>query len=147
MPLLDRIDQDLKQAMLAKDEARLSTLRLLKSAVKYVAIERSGAIGDAEIMQVIQKQIKQRRESIQQFAGAGRKDLASKEESEVRVLEGYLPKQISDTELKGIIEQELKAQGASGKKDFGRMMKHLSGKLAGSADNKKLSELLGQLLG
>ena len=147
MPLSEKIDQDLKQAMLAKDETRLSTIRFLKSAVKYVSIEKTGqTIGDTEILQVIQKQIKQHRESIQQFSAAGRKDLASKEEAEVRILEGYLPKQLSDAELKTAVEAEVRAQGASGKKDFGRMMKHLNEKLAGSADNKRLSELLGQLL-
>ena len=138
MTLLEKINQDMKQAMIARDEARLSTLRMLKSAVQYVAIEKSGALGDAQIVQVIQKQIKQRRESIQQFAEGGRKDMAAKEENEARILESYLPKQISQDELKKIVEQEVKAQGAVTKKDFGRLMKHLSEKLAGGADNKRL---------
>ena len=147
MSLPAKLDQDMKQAMLTKDADRLSTLRLLKSAVKYAAIEKPGSvIGDSEILQVIQKQIKQRRESIQQFTDGGRKELAAKEAAEVKVLESYLPKQISMDELKNIVEQEVKAQGAASKKDFGKMMKHLSEKLAGSADNKRLSEILGQLL-
>ena len=147
MPLSAKIDQDLKQAMLAKDETKLSTIRMLKSAMKYAAIDKPGAVfGDAEAMVVIQKQIKQRRESIQQFTEAGRADLSSKEEAELKILEGYLPKQLADVELKTIVENEVKAQGASTKKDFGRMMKHLNEKLAGGADNKRLSELLGQLL-
>ena len=146
MSLLEKLDQDMKQAMLAKDEGRLSTIRLLKSAVKYAAIEKSAAMSDAEIVQVIQKQIKQRRESIQQFTDGGRREMAAKEENEARILEGYLPKQIGAEELKRIVESEVKAQGASTKKDFGKMMKHLSEKLAGSADNKRLSEILGGLL-
>ena len=146
MPLLEKIDQDLKQSMMGKEEARVSVLRFLKSAIQYVTIEKNGALNDAEILQVIQKQIKQRRESIQQFAQAGRKDLAAKEENEVRILEGYLPKQLSDDELKRVVEQEIQLQGAAGKKDFGRMMKHLNEKLAGGADNKRLSEMLGQRL-
>ena len=146
MPLMDKIDRDMKQAMLARDADRLGVLRFLKSAVKYVAIDKSGAMNDAEVTQVIQKQIKQRRESIQQFAAAGRKDLAAKEEKELAILESYLPKQMSDAELKKIIEEEAGAQGAAAKKDFGRMMKHLNEKLAGAADNKRISEILGGIL-
>ena len=146
MSLSEKIDLDLKRAMLAKDEARLSTIRMLKSAIKYVAIEKSGALGDAEIVQIIQKQIKQRRESIQQFTDGGRKEMAAKEENEARILEEYLPKQIGPEELKRLVEQEVRSHGASTKKDFGRMMKILSEKLAGSADNKRLSEVLGGLL-
>ena len=134
--------------MREKNEIKFSTLRMLKSAVKYAALEKSAGtvLSDAGSMQVIQKQIKQRRESIQQFSAAGRKDLSIKEEAELTILESYLPKQLSDAELKTVVEQEVASQGASTKKDFGRMMKHLNEKLAGGADNKRLSELLGQLL-
>ena len=128
MSLLEKLDQDMKQAMIAKDEGRLSTIRLLKSAVQYAAIEKSAAMSDAEIIQVIQKQIKQRRESIQQFIDGGRQEMAAKEENEARILESYLPKQISAEELKNIVESEVKAQGASTKKDFGRLMKILTEK-------------------
>ena len=143
---MDKIDQDTKQAMLAKDADRLGVLRFLKSAVKYAAIEKSGTMNDAEVMQVIQKQIKQRRESIQQFAAGGRKDLAAKEEKELAILENYLPRQMPDSALKEIVEEEARAQGATAKKDFGRMMKHLNEKLAGAADNKRISEILGGIL-
>ena len=149
MALLEKINQDMKQAMRAKDEARLSAIRMLKSAVQYARLEKpsaGGVISDAEIMQVIQKKIKQHRESIQQFVGAGRQELASKEENEARILEAYLPKQISDEELKRIVEESVREQGASTKKDFGRMMKYLNEKLSGSADNKRLSEHLGGIL-
>jgi uncharacterized protein len=147
MSIQAQIDQDIKKAMIARDEGRLSALRMLKSAIKYASIEKPGAaFGDAEAMQVIQKQIKQRRESIQQFTDAGRTDLSSKELAEVAVLEAYLPKQLSEAELKTLVEKEVAAQGATSKKDFGRMMKHLNERLAGGADNKRLSEMLGQLL-
>ena len=146
MTLSEKIDSDIKQAMLSKDEARLSTVRFLKSALKYAAIEKSGALADAEVLQIIQKQIKQRRESIAQFSANGRQEMADKEENEARILEAYLPKQLSGDDLRRVVEQEVKAQGAASKKDFGRMMKHLTEKLAGSADNKSLSEALGKLL-
>ena len=147
MALYDTIDNDLKAAMIAKDAVRLSTLRFLKSALKYAAIEKKKeTLDDAEVRQIIQKQIKQRKESIDQFQKAGRKDLAGKETQEVKVLEEYLPKQMSDDELTGIVAAEIKAQGVSSKKDFGRMMKHLTEKLQGQAEAKRLSDVLNKIL-
>lgn len=135
--------------MIAKDEARLSAIRFLKSAVQYARLEKpsNGAqISDAEVLRVIQKQVKQHRESIQQFVAGGRKELADKEENELRILEGYLPKQVSDDELKKIVEEAVRTQAGSGKKDFGRLMNYLNEKLEGRADSKRLSGLLGGLL-
>lgn len=147
MNLLTKIDQDIKNAMISKDQVRLDVLRFLKSAVKYAALDKSGTpLTDADILQVIQKQIKQRRESIQQFSQSSRQDLAAKEESEVVVLESYLPKQMSDTELRALIEAVIRDSQASSKKDFGRVMKLCAEKLAGSADNKRVSEILGKIL-
>lgn len=146
MSLLERIDQDMKKAMIAKDQVRLDTLRFLKSAVKYVAIDKEGALSDADVMSVIQKQIKQRKESIQQFKGNGRPELAAKEEQEVAVIESYLPSQLSEADLIKIVEDEVKALGASSKKDFGRAMKACTEKLAGQADNKRISEILAKIL-
>ena len=146
MPLLEKIDQDMKDAMRAKDADTLSVLRFLKSAVNYAAIEKTGELTDADVTAGIQKQTKQRRESIQQFSENGRKDMAAKEEKELGILERYLPKQLSDEELKKIVEKEAAALGASTKKDFGRLMKHLSDQLAGSVDNKRLSAELGKIL-
>lgn len=147
MSMMQKIDQDLKAAMIAKDETKLSTLRFLKSAIKYSAIEKKvDALGDADIQQVIQKQVKQRRESIDQFKANGRADLADKEAAETAVLESYLPKQLGDDELAALVEAEVKAEGASSKKDFGRMMKHLGEKLQGRADSRRVSEALGKFL-
>lgn len=147
MSLLIKIDQDIKQAMIAKDQVRLDILRFLKSALKYAALDKPGApLADADILQVIQKQIKQRRESIQQFSQGARQDLAAKEEGEVAVLESYLPKQMPDAELRAFVETLIRESQASGKKDFGRVMKLCTEKLAGAADNKRVSEILGKLL-
>lgn len=147
MSLTQKIDQDLKSAMQAKDEVKVSTLRFLKSAIKYSAIEKKAeTLSDAEIQQVIQKQIKQRRESIDQFEKNNRPELAGKEKAETAVLESYLPKQISDMDLAAVVEAEVKAQGASSKKDFGRMMKHLNDKLQGQADASRVSAALGKIL-
>ena len=147
MSLQNQIDQDLRQAMTSRDEAKVSTLRFLKSALKYSAIEkRTEGLSDPDIRQIIQKQIKQRRESIDQFAKAGRKELADKEAKEAEILEGYLPKQLSDADLEELIRREAAAAGATDKKDFGRMMKLLSEKLSGQADAKRVSQFLGKIL-
>ena len=147
MSLQEKLDADLKNAMVAKDAARLSTIRFLKSALKYSAIEKKKALlTEAEVQQVIQKQIKQRRESVEQFNSGGRAELAAKEAAEIQVLESYLPKQLPDNELQKFIESETKAAGVSSKKDFGRMMKLLSEKLAGQADSKRISEILAKML-
>ncbi len=147
MSLIQKIDQDLKQAMIAKNEGKVSALRMLKSALKYSAIDKnSGELSDADAQTVIQKQIKQRRESIDQFSKNNRPELADKEKAEVVVLEAYLPQQMGDAELEKIVADEVKAQGATSKKDFGRMMKHLNEKLAGRAEARRVSEALTRAL-
>jgi uncharacterized protein YqeY len=147
MSLISKIDQDVKTAMVTRDEVRLSTLRFLKSALKYAAIEKKiPQLADPDIMQVIQKQIKQRRESIDQFSKGGRAELAEKETKELAILESYLPKQIADKELEGIVVAAAKEAGAVSKKDFGRVMKLLQEKLAGQAEARKISEILGRIL-
>ena len=146
MTLQEKINADMKEAMVAKDEARLSTIRFLKSAIQYACLEKPSAMDDAQVRQVIQKQIKKQRESVQQFVAAGRTALAAKEEKEIRILEAYLPPAISQDELQKVVEEAVRTEGASGKKDFGRLMKYLNEKMAGQADNKRLSEILGALL-
>ncbi len=133
--------------MIAKDETRTLTLRAVKSAMKYLAIERKAeTLSDADTFSVIQKQVKQRRESIDQFTKAGRQDLADKEIKEMVILEAYLPKAVTDAELEALIKEEIQKSGASSKKDFGRVMKALSEHLAGRADGKRISETLGKYL-
>lgn len=147
MTLAERLDQDLKAAMVKKDAARLSALRFLKSALNYVAIEKRGQpLSDADVMQVIQKQIKQHRESVEQFKAAGRAELAGKEQGEIAVLESFLPKQLSEPELAAAVAAFVKETGAASKKDFGRVMKLAGERLAGQADAKRISEQLGKLL-
>ncbi len=147
MSLEQKIDADLKTAMFSKDAIKVSTLRFLKSALKYSAIEKKiEHLSDADIQQIVQKQIKQRRESIEQFTKGGRQELADQETQEVKILESYLPKQLQDSELDAIVGAAVKEAGASSKKDFGRMMKLLNEKLAGQADPKRISEALGKVL-
>lgn len=147
MLLQQKIDQDLKEAMIAKNEIKVSTLRFLKSALKYVVIEKKvDVLSDLDIQQIIQKQIKQHRESIDQFEKGGRVELASKEKQEIVILESYLPKQLSDAQLEAFVAGQIKEAQAVSKKDFGRMMKILNEKLAGQAQSSRISEFLGKVL-
>lgn len=147
MSLYEKLEQDLKAAMVAKDADRLSVVRFLKSALKYSAIEKKvEKLNDADAQQIIQKQVKQRKESIDQFEKGGRSDLAEKEKKELCILESYLPKQLSDTELINFVQKAVVEENAGSKKDFGRMMKLLNESLAGQADSKRISDTLGKFL-
>ncbi len=147
MSLVEKIDSDVKQAMISKDSQKLGALRFLKSAIQYVAIEKKGGVlSDSDVQSVIQKQIKQRRESIDQFMKGGRADLAEKEKKEVALLETYLPKQMPDADLERFIQSQVQAAGVVSKKDFGRLMKLLTEKLAGQAEARRISDFLGKIL-
>ena len=118
MSLADQIDSDLKDAMRARDTARLGVLRMLKSALKYAAIEKSGAEGeleDAEATQVIRKQVKQRQDSIESFEKGGRPELAEKEKAELAILNAYLPAAMSDEELTRVVRETIAEIGATSK--------------------------------
>jgi hypothetical protein len=145
--LAQKIQDDIKAAMLAKDAARLDPLRMLKSAVKNLEIANPGKpLTDEAVFQVIQKQIKQRQDSITEFEKANRPELAAKEKSELAVLTTYLPTAMSDDELKKIIDEALKAGAVTSKKEFGKAMKLVQEKTAGKADNKRISDHLNRIL-
>ena len=142
MSLQKRIDEDLKDAMRAKDAARLSVLRLLKAALKNAAIEKVGAEGelnDADAVMVIRKQVKQRQDSIESFEKGGRADLAEKEKDEIAVLNNYLPQAMSAEELQKIVAETIAEVGATSRAQMGAVMKALQSKVAGRADGKTLS--------
>ena len=142
MTLSQRIDSDLKEAMRAKDAAKLGVLRMLKSAMKYGAIEKSGAdaeLNDADALQVIRKQAKQRQDSIDSFEKGGRPELVAKEKAELVILNSYLPQQMSAEELAKIVRQTIAEVGATSKAQMGVIMKALQAKVAGRADGKMLS--------
>ena len=150
MTLQERVDSDLKDAMRAKDAARLGVLRMLKSALKYSAIEKGGAeaqLDDAEAAQVIRKQVKQRHDSIEQFEKGGRPELAAKEKEELAVLNAYLPQGLSADELVKIVQETINEVGATSKAQMGAVMKALQGKVAGRADGKSLSQEVQKQLG
>ena len=149
MTLQQRVDSDLKEAMRAKDVTKLAVLRMLKSALKYAAIAKSGAeaeLSDAEAVQVIRKQAKQRQDSIESFEKGGRAELTDKEKQELAILNTYLPQGMSPDELAKVVRETIAEIGATSKAQMGAVMKALQVKVGGRADGKMLSaEVAGQL--
>jgi len=142
MTLQQSVDSDLKEAMRAKDAAKLGVLRMLKSALKYAAIAKSGAeaeLSDAEAVQVIRKQAKQRQDSIESFEKGGRAELAEKEKEELAILNTYLPQGMSPDELAKVVRETIAELGAKSKAQMGSVMKELQAKVTGRADGKTLS--------
>lgn len=149
MSLTAKIDADLKQAMIAKEADRLSVLRMLKSAVKYAAVEKVGADGvlpDSDVLAVIRKEVKKRQDSIESFMGANRADLADKEKKEVGFLEVYLPAQMSAEQVEALVKAAIQEVGATGKAQMGAVMKAAQTKAAGQVDGKTLSQVVQKLL-
>jgi uncharacterized protein YqeY len=132
----------MKTAMRAKDSARLSTVRLLLAAMKQREVDERIELTDPDVVAIVEKMIKQRRESIAQFEKASRQDLADKEKAEIQVLSGYLPQQLGDAEIQKEISSVIAETGASGAKDMGKVMAVLKGRLAGRADMGKVSGLV-----
>ncbi len=128
--------------MRAKDAARLSTLRLALAAIKQREVDERIELDDAAVVSVIEKMIKQRRESIAQFESASRADLADVEKAEVQVLSGYLPAQMGEAEVQKAVEAAIAETGAAGAKDMGKVMAALKARLAGKADMGKVSALV-----
>ena len=151
MTLQERVDSDLKEAMRAKDTTKLAVTRMLKSALKYAAIAKSDAgaeLSDAEAVQVIRKQVKQRQDSIESFEKAGRAELVEKEKKELSILNEYLPQPMSADEISKVVRETIAETGANSRAQMGAVMKALQTKVAGRVDGKALSaEVQKQLSG
>ena len=132
----------MKAAMRAKESARLSTVRLLLAAIKQREVDERIELDDAAVLSVIEKMIKQRRESIAQYEKAARNDLADVEKAEIQVLSAYLPAQMGDADVEKAVQAAIAETGASGVKDMGKVMAALKPKLAGKADMGKVSALV-----
>ena len=149
MKLQERVDSDLKDAMRAKEATKLGVLRMLKSALKYAEIEKSGTEADlskTEAVQVIRKQVKQRQDSIESFEKGGRADLAAKEKEELSILNAYLPQAMSSDELSKLVRETIAEVGATSKAQMGAVMKAAQAKVAGRADGKTLSQEVSRQL-
>ncbi len=145
-PVKERIQDDVKAAMRARDKARLGVLRMTTAAIKQREIDSRTELDDAGVLSVLDKMIKQRRESVDQYAAAGRQDLADKEAFEIGVLEEYLPAALSDTELDALISAALEQTGASSMKDMGAVMARLRPQVQGRADMGAVSARVKQRL-
>ena len=142
MPLREQLNDDIKTAMKARATDRLNALRLMLSAVKQREVDERITLDDSAVIGVVEKMIKQRRESIAQYEKAVRQDLADKEKFEIGVLEAYMPKQLSDAEVAAIIAQAVAESGAKSPADMGKVMAIVKPKLAGRADMGKVSGLV-----
>ena len=148
MALSDKVNADITAAMKAKDAARLSALRMMKAALMNKGVEKGRDLEDAEVLQVFASLVKQRRDSIDQFAKAGRTDLVDKETAEIAVLEEYLPPAASSADIDAAVAEAFAETGATSPKDMGKVMKAVMPKLAGkNADGKAVNEAVRRKLG
>lgn len=147
MSLKDKILSDIKDAMKNKDAVVLSTLRFLNAAIKNKEIEvRPNAITDEDVVNVIKKSVKQRQDSIEQYENAGRPELAENEKAELKILEAYLPEQLSEDQIAVIVREAITATGASTMKDMGGVMSYVREKTGGNADNRIVSQIVKNAL-
>jgi uncharacterized protein YqeY len=147
MSLRDTIDGDIKTALKSGAKDKVSALRMLSAALKNKQIDKRRPLTDDEVVETVRSLIKQRKDSIEQFAKGGRQDLVDKETAEVAVLEVYLPQQLSREEVESLVRSAVAESGAQGAKDMGKVMKALMPKLGGRADGKLVSELVKAALG
>ena len=148
MSLNDQVSADIAAAMKARDPSRLSALRMLKAAVMNKSVEKGHDLADGEVLQVVASLVKQRRDSIEQFAKAGRTDLVDKETGELAVLQAYLPPSATPEEIDAAVAEAIAETGATSAKDMGRVMKAVMPKLAGkNADGKAVNEAVRRTLG
>lgn len=147
MLIADTIDQDLTQAMKSKEQDKVSVLRMVKAAfVNYKIEKKREKLEDPEALEILQRQVKQRKESLESFQKAGRTDLAQKEEKELGILQTYLPKQLSDAEITQLVQKAVQTTGAKVKADAGRVMKELMPAVKGKADGKRVNDIVMSLL-
>jgi uncharacterized protein len=147
MGLREKIDADIKDALKSGAKDKVSALRMVSAALKNKEIDKRRPLTDEEVIETVRSLIKQRKDSIEQFAKGGRQDLVDKETAEVAVLEVYLPKQLGREELEALVRDAVAQTGAQGPKDMGKVMKALVPMIGGRADNKLVSELVKSALG
>jgi uncharacterized protein len=147
MSLQEKLSQEIKAAMLARDAEKLGALRMLKSSIGYLLIEKKAeSLSHSEFVSVVQKEVKKRRDSIEQYEKGGRPELAAKEQHEITVLESFLPKPLSPDELEALIREAIAETGATSKKEMGPVIKAVQAKAAGRAEGKTISQIVGRLL-
>ncbi len=146
MTLKEKLQEDLKTAMKNKDTVRLSVIRLAKAAVMNLEIARGHQLNDEEVIEVLAKEVKQRTDSLVEFEKAGRKDLVENLQKEIQIVQEYLPAQLSEAEVRKLIEEVISQVGASSKKDMNKVMPVLMPKFKGRADGKLVNQIVNSLL-
>ena len=144
--LREQLDDDLKSAMKSREALRLSVLRMLKSAARYAEIEKGETLSDDDVLQVVARECKRRRESIEQFEKGNRADLVAQEKAELEILSGYLPEQLDETEVIGIAREVISELHAASKADKGKVMGALMQKVRGKADGRLVNRIVDELL-
>ena len=146
MSLSERLNDDMKLAMRNQDKFKLSVIRMVRAAIKNIEIDQRKTLDDQEVLDVLNREIKQRKDSLQEFEKAGRDDLAENLKAEIAILMEYMPQQLSEEEVKAIVQQTIQEVGASSKADMGKVMGALMPKVKGLADGKLVNQFVQQLL-
>ena len=146
MSLLGKLNDDMKQAMKEKDKLKLSVIRMVKSSVQNEEINQGKELADDEVLAIFNRELKQRRDSLQEFENAGREDLAGQIRAEIEVLLPYLPKQLDESEIRQIVQETMEQTGASSKKDLGKVMGAIMPKVKGKADGNLVNKIVQELL-
>lgn len=146
MSLSERLNEDMKQAMKSQDKFKLSVIRMVKASIKNLEIDQHKTLDDNEVLDVLSREIKQRKDSLQEFKQAGRDDLVQKLEAEIAILMEYMPQQLSEEEIKVIVQQTIQEVGATSKANMGKVMGALMPKVKGRADGKLVNQLVQQSL-
>ncbi len=146
MSLKERISEDMKQAMRARDQARLGAIRMLQAAIQRREVDERITLDDAQVIAVVEKQVRASREAVEQFRKGGREDLVTKEEGDIAVWQAYLPAALSEAEVETLITEAIAATGAGSIKDMGKVVSALKPKLQGRADMAKVSARVKELL-
>lgn len=146
MNLSERLNEDMKQAMKSQDKFKLSTIRMVRATIKNLEIDLKRTLNDNEVLDILSREIKQRKDALQEFEKAGRDDLAAQVKAEAEILAEYLPEQLSEEEIKVIVQQTIQETGASSKADIGKVMSALMPKVKGRADGKLVNQTVQQLL-
>jgi len=146
MNLNERLNEDMKQAMKDKDKFRLSVVRMMRASIKNVEIDEKRTLSDEEVINILQREVKQRKDSLQEFVKAGRDDLAADVQAEIAIISEYLPQQLSEEEIKAVVQQTIQEVGASSKADMGKVMGALMPKVKGRADGRLVNQIVQQFL-
>jgi uncharacterized protein YqeY len=146
MTLNERLNEDMKQAMKSQDKFTLSVIRMVRSAIRNIEIDKKKTLNDQEVLDILSREIKQRKDSLQEFEKAGRDDLADKVKAEIEILNQYLPQQLSEDEVKELVKETIQEIGASTKADMGKVMGAMMPKVKGRADGRLVNQIVQQLL-